>query len=109
SGDVVDRITTDEHGYALSKELPAGTYKVKEKVAPYGYLMDDRYHVVGLGKTIPLETIVVYEIPYEVTVELQKYLEEVETSILIPEANVTFEITNQESGEKRIVSTDESG
>lgn len=36
-GDILDRITTDENGKALSKGLAKGTYYLKETKAPAGY------------------------------------------------------------------------
>lgn len=40
--EVVDTITTDSRGMALSRELPMGTYGVKEVSAPDYYLTDGR-------------------------------------------------------------------
>lgn len=36
---VVDTLTTDENGYAKSKELSAGTYSLQETAAPAGYVI----------------------------------------------------------------------
>lgn len=37
----IDRVTTDEDGYAVSSQVAAGTYWVKELVAPEGYSLND--------------------------------------------------------------------
>jgi len=38
SGTLVDTITTNEDGIAISKELQPGRYAVAEIVAPYGFI-----------------------------------------------------------------------
>ena len=43
---VVDTLTTDEKGAAVSRELLPGTYKVKEVKASNGYLIDEETHIV---------------------------------------------------------------
>lgn len=39
-GDLVDTITTDEAGNAQTKELPLGSYNVREKTAPFGFVIN---------------------------------------------------------------------
>ena len=39
-GELVDTITTGEDGIAVKKELPLGSYEVREKNAPYGYTLN---------------------------------------------------------------------
>lgn len=45
---LVEVITTDENGYAQSKELPLGKYIVRELDAASGYVTDDRGYEVEL-------------------------------------------------------------
>ena len=40
TGRAVETVTTDENGQASSGELPLGYYIVKEKTAPYGFVLD---------------------------------------------------------------------
>lgn len=47
-GDVVDTITTDEEGNAVTKELYLGKYKVMEKTAPEGLVLNTEEHEVEL-------------------------------------------------------------
>lgn len=44
SKNVVDTITTDENGVAVSKDLPVGTYYYKETEAPDNVVMDEAEH-----------------------------------------------------------------
>lgn len=55
NGKVADTITTDSTGKATSKELPLGTYTVREKNAPYGYVLSKETKSVTLsyaGQTV---------------------------------------------------------
>lgn len=47
-GTVVDKITTDEAGKAISKELPLGEYSVKECLAPENFVLSDTIKNVSL-------------------------------------------------------------
>lgn len=47
-GEVVDTITTDEEGNAITKELYLGKYKVVEKTAPEGLVLNTEEHEVEL-------------------------------------------------------------
>lgn len=47
AGGLVDTVTTDENGEALSKELYLGEYEMKEVKAPEGYILSEKtYNVV---------------------------------------------------------------
>lgn len=47
-GILVDTITTDETGKAVSKELPLGEFFVKESLAPEGFVLSDKVENVSL-------------------------------------------------------------
>ena len=47
-GELVDTVTTDEMGFAESKELYLGKYEVKEVKAGYGMVLSDEVHTVEL-------------------------------------------------------------
>lgn len=82
-GDIVDTVTTDEKGVAISKELYLGNYQIVEKSAPSGYLMsEDPVNVVleSQGQDIPL-----VEAKVEIGNEYQKasiHLEKIAESIV---------------------------
>ena len=59
SGDVVDTLTTDNQGTAITKNLPLGNYIVYETQAPTGYLLNPERYQVSLryaNQTTPLIT-----------------------------------------------------
>lgn len=45
---LVDTITTDVNGEAFSSELYLGQYRIVEKTAPYGYVLDTDEHIANL-------------------------------------------------------------
>lgn len=47
-GDIVDTVTTDKNGEAVSKELYLGKFEVKEIEAPYGMVLNEETHAVEL-------------------------------------------------------------
>ena len=47
-GEVVDTVTTDESGTAVSRELYLGKYEVREVTAPYGMVLNSEPHPVEL-------------------------------------------------------------
>ena len=71
AGTVVDTVTTDEAGEALSKELPLGTYEIREVRAPDGYVLSDEEKTVELSYA-DQETAIVYSEVQTITNERQK-------------------------------------
>ena len=51
-GALVDTITTGADGRGQSKILPLGVYRVKETVAPYGFVVDPNTYTVPLSGTM---------------------------------------------------------
>lgn len=43
---LIDKVTTNEDGYAVSTNVAAGTYYVKELVAPTGYSLNDKVYKI---------------------------------------------------------------
>lgn len=59
NGDVVDTLTTDKQGTAVTKNLPLGNYIVYETQAPTGYLLNTERYQVSLrydNQTTPVIT-----------------------------------------------------
>ena len=48
NGTVVEHITTDANGYAVTKSLRYGVYKIKETVTPEGYWQSDKDYFVDI-------------------------------------------------------------
>ncbi|MFQ7410879.1 MAG: SpaA isopeptide-forming pilin-related protein [Coprobacillus cateniformis] len=80
SGDVVDTLTTDKQGTAVTKNLPLGNYIVYETQAPTGYLLNPERYQVSLryaNQTTPIitsSTTVENKEPLG-SIELQKEIE----------------------------------
>lgn len=80
-GEVVDTVTTDEMGNAISKSLYLGRYEVREIAAPYGLVLNDEIYIVELvyaGQEIEItETSVdLYNERQKVAVTLDKLMEQ---------------------------------
>lgn len=74
---IVDTLTTDEKGMAVSKELLPGTYKVKETKASNGYLIDEETHIVEGEAADQVTQVFEYEVisretPQKIQIEIQK-------------------------------------
>lgn len=54
---LVDEMTTNENGFAVSTALAKGTYYVKELVAPTGYSLSDKVYTVEAQWTSAITTI----------------------------------------------------
>lgn len=50
NGKIVDEITTDENGQAISKDLDIGRYKIKEKESNENYLMNEQEVIITIEK-----------------------------------------------------------
>lgn len=48
AGKLLDTITSSESGYAETKELPVGEYKVREVMPPTGFILSDRIKTITL-------------------------------------------------------------
>ncbi len=77
---LVDTITTDAAGKAVSKLLPLGKYTVKELYAPNGYVTDDRAYEVELkykDQFTPFvwENLALTNTHYMTEIELEKVFE----------------------------------
>lgn len=71
-GNVCDILTTDEKGYAISKDLDLGTYIVKEIKAPEFYLLDEQEYKVNLSKNNEVITYTLYNNSVDIKVNIEK-------------------------------------
>lgn len=83
-GDVVDTVTTDEDGFAKSKELYLGKYTVVEIKAPNGMVINNEKHSVELtyaGQDVAVTETVTsfYNERQKVKISLEKVLEQNDT------------------------------
>lgn len=113
-----DVLTTDEKGYARSKELPYGTYLVKEtKVPSELYKTDDFDVVVTEDSREPQVWRVLNDAPFKAYIRMIKKDAESGKAVLL--SGATFKIKNmktdayveQKVGDKKIseFTTDETG
>lgn len=115
---IVDLLVTDDTGYAVSKELPIGVYKIKETVSSKGYLVDQTIYTVDASKPID-ETSSVFR--YKVTsgedilrgdVEIIKFRDNLDENDenLTPLSGVEFTFTSKTTGNvAKVITTDEQG
>lgn len=93
-----DVLTTDEKGYALSKELPYGTYLVKETKTPKDlYKTKDFTVKVTEDSREPQLWRVFNDAPFKAYIRIVKKDAESGNTVLVP--GVTFKIKNTDTGE----------
>ena len=59
AGELLDTLTTNEHGFAESKELYLGAYMAKEKTAPEGYILNRTEFDVTLTYSNQTEQVII--------------------------------------------------
>ena len=84
AGELVDTVTTDENGLAVSKDLYLGKYKVIEKTAPDGLVLNPEEHDVelvyaGQDVNITEASTSYYNERQKVQIDLKKSMEKNET------------------------------
>ena len=81
TGQLVETVTTDENGQFASKQLYLGTYVIKEKIAPEGYVQDTTEYEVtlsygGQNENIVLSSISLSNERQKVILSFRKELEQ---------------------------------
>lgn len=95
---VYDTLVTDEKGYACSKELPYGTYLVKETKVPHNlYKTDDFAVEVTEDSRTPQRYRILNDAPFKAYIRMVK--KDAESSSTICLSGVTFKIRNTDTDE----------
>lgn len=109
--DVIETITTNEKGQAISSQLPLGQYYVTETKAPEGYVLDKTLHEVSLVYKDQLTPLVTQSV--ELTNEVIKghiKVVKVDSDTKLPVEGVVFEVFSLESEEFiESITTNEEG
>lgn len=95
---VNDTLVTDEKGYACSKELPYGTYLVKETKVPHNlYKTDDFTVEVTEDSRTPQRYRILNDAPFKAYIRMVK--KDAESGNTICLSGVTFKIRNTDTDE----------
>lgn len=116
-GELVDTLITDKKGKAQSKELPLGTYTVKETKVPEGYNPDQQTYTVKLTSenredTVFYKTVTSLEDVIRGDVQIVKFGADgdgEDTDIKKPLKGIKFIFTSKTTGKKYTIVTDENG
>lgn len=110
NGNEVDRITIDSNCTGKSKELPLGSYTVKEIVPSLGYALDTSSYSITISKSNLNPNKKVLEWIKSSHLEILKVKNDKNTGVLSPEEGIEFDIYLKSSGEKMVVAiTDQDG
>lgn len=91
------RITTDSKGYAITPELPHGTYTVKQTKGAKGHVLAKPFDVVIAAETH--DKVYTYSINNEtLQSKLQIVKKDAETEKIIPRAGTAYELINLTTG-----------
>ncbi len=108
--DYLNTMKTDRNGVATLKDIPAGTYKIKEIKAPEGYLLDKKIYTVTFNQDTNLEVDMdMLEEVIKNKVKLIKVFSDGETGILKPEVSIHFGIYKKDGTLYQEVVTDSYG
>lgn len=90
---VYDTLTTNEKGHAISKELPYGTYLVRETKVPKDLYQTDDFTVeITEDSRTPQKWITLNDAPFKAYIRLVK--KDIETGETIQLSGATFKIKN---------------
>jgi len=75
--ELVDTITTNASGFAQTKELPLGTYSVREKTAPWGFVLNPNSYnatlsYAGQEVSVTYTDVTIPETPQVGTITIEK-------------------------------------
>ena len=112
SGELIDTVTTDDTGTALSQELYLGNYTVKEKETPDGYKLDTEEHKVSVEYAdavtpVVIETLEVEDEPNNIFIqkidsETEKILPGAVLQLIDADGNIIEEWTTTDEESHKI-------
>ena len=112
SGELIDTVTTDDTGTALSQELYLGNYTVKEKETPDGYKLDTEEHKVSVEYAdavtpVVIETLEVEDEPNNIFIqkidsETEKTLPGATLQLIDADGNIIDEWTTTDEESHKI-------
>ncbi|CEK40065.1 SpaA isopeptide-forming pilin-related protein [Paraclostridium sordellii] len=104
TGTVVDTVTTDKNGFAFTKDLRAGDYKIIETKAPEGYWHSEKEYHVSITENGKVEVKYISNKPIQAKLRVLKS----DSKDKLPLANAEFKIVDKKTG-KDVEFTDFSG
>lgn len=106
----IGSVTTKSDGVSNSFSLSSlGKYYVKEEVAPTGYLLDSNIYYFEVTRDNLDVKLEVFDNIIKSDIEITKVLSSGETGLLVPEANVTFGIFDDNGNLFNEFTTDKFG
>lgn len=91
-----DYLTINKHGIAISKELPFGTYTVKQIKGKEGFALMPEFDVV-ITEHAEVYSYIINNAPFEALIDIVK--KDSTTNKVIPAAGVGFKVKNIETDE----------
>lgn len=91
-----DILVCDENGFAETKDLPYGTYTVKQTKGWEGKELLEPFHVY-VSEDGKIYRFLINNAPYEALIEIVK--KDAETGKIIPAAGIGFKVRNTDTGE----------
>ncbi|MGL6201558.1 MAG: SpaA isopeptide-forming pilin-related protein [Lachnospiraceae bacterium] len=117
AGVLVETVTTDRDGEAVSSKHPLGNYMVREKSPSQGYLIDETVYEVEIKSTdrtttIFTKTVTSREDIIRGDIQLVKFKEDKDTEVEIktPLEGIQFTVTSKTTGKVvKTITTDKDG
>ena len=94
TGTVVDTVTTDKNGFAFTKDLRAGDYKIVETKAPEGYWHSEKEYPVSIKENGKVEVKYISNKPIQAKLRVLKS----DSKDKLPLANAEFKIVDKKTG-----------
>lgn len=97
SGTIVDTVTTDENGFAFTKELRYGKYYAIETSVGNDYWLNDKKYPVSIKEAGKVEVVHIKNEPVQMKLRVLKYDADSESKEVIK--GTKFKVVNKETGE----------